>query len=119
VEALVNSHSLVYVDNDIKSSHVLTPSDFMWINCNNVIRGCSRSNQDADYEETSERLTASKLLDIWKYGQRNLDYFWGLWRTEYLLSLRERAQTQLRAHNKQVSNTPKVGDVVLIKENLP
>ena len=26
-----NSHPLVFVDNDIKSSHVLTPSDFLLI----------------------------------------------------------------------------------------
>jgi len=117
VETGVNSCPLVYVDNDIKSS--LTHSDFLLINPNNVIQRCSRNNQDADYEKTSEQSTASKLLDAWKYGQRNLDYFWGLWRTEYLLSLRERAQTQLRVYNKQVSNTPKVGDVVSIKDKLP
>ena len=80
VEAVVNSRPLVYVDNDIKSSHVLTPADFLLINPNNIIPGYSCSNQDADYEETPERSTASKLLNVWKYGQRNLNYFWRLWK---------------------------------------
>ena len=77
------------MDDDIKSSHVLTPSDLLLINPNNIIQGYSCSNQDADYEENPEQSTASKLLNVWKYGQRHLNYFWGLWRTEYLLSLRE------------------------------
>ena len=65
------------------------------------------------------RLTANKLLKVWKYGQGNLNCFWRLWRTEYLLSLREQAQTQLKRHGKQASNIPRIGDVVLIKDNLP
>ena len=32
VEAIVNSRPLVYVDDDIKSSHVLTPSNFVMTN---------------------------------------------------------------------------------------
>ena len=120
VEAIVNSQPSVYMGNDIKSSHVFTPSDFLLINPNNIIPGFSCSNQDADYyEETPERSAANKLLNVWKYGQRNLNYFWSLQRTEYLLSLREQAQTQLKHHRKQASNIPKKGDVVLIKDNLP
>ena len=41
VEVIVNSQPLVYVGNDIKSSHVLTPSDFVLANPNNIIPGYS------------------------------------------------------------------------------
>ena len=36
-----------------------------------------------------------------------------------MLSLREQAQTCLRHHTKQVSNIPKIEDVVLLKNELP
>ena len=43
---------------------------------------------------------------------------WKTWSTEYLLSLRERYQL-LHRKSKQSQQIPKVGDIVLIKENLP
>jgi len=45
--------------------------------------------------------------------------FWQLWKNDYLLNLRERAQMYLKGPKKQAHNIPQVGDVVLIKENLP
>ena len=35
------------------------------------------------------------------------------------MNLREQAWTQLKHHKRQASNIPKIGDVVLIKDNLP
>ena len=63
--------------------------------------------------------TTDQLLDIWKGGQRKLNKFWNLWENDYLLSLRERTQTSLKHSKKQSPNIPQVGDVVLIKEDLP
>ena len=42
-----------------------------------------------------------------------------MWKNDYLLSLRERTQTSLKHSKKQSPNLPQVGDVVLIKEDLP
>ena len=44
--------------------------------------------------------------------------FWELWRNDYLLNLRERIQMSLKGPKKLAHNTPQLGDVVLIKENL-
>ena len=48
-----------------------------------------------------------------------LDTFWHIWRNEYLLSLRERSQTKLKSHRVQSHAYPSVGDIVLIKEDIP
>ena len=48
-----------------------------------------------------------------------LDTFWQVWRNEYLLSLRERYQRSVKSPRKQSSALPNVGDVVLIKDDVP
>ena len=45
--------------------------------------------------------------------------FWGLWRNDYQLNLRERSQMSLKSSKKLANSIPQVGDIVLIKENLP
>ena len=42
-----------------------------------------------------------------------------IWRNEYLLSLRERTQSRLRSNRIQSSVKPNVGDVVIVKDNIP
>ena len=56
---------------------------------------------------------------MWKRGQKHVDNFWKLWRDDYLSSLRERSQTNLkgpRTHSQFITNA---GDVILIKDDLP
>ena len=121
IEAVVNSRPLVYVDDDINSIHVLTPSDFLSMNPNHVIPDSSHKDgdsQDIDYTE-GKVSTTDKLLDIWKCGQRKLNEFWNLWKNDYLLSLRERTQASLKCSKKQSNHVPQIRDVVLIKEDLP
>ena len=48
---------------------------------------------DPDYEPVES--STSKLLRIWNKGEYILDAFWKSWKHAYLLSLRERTQTQL------------------------
>ena len=43
--------------------------------------------------------------------------FWNIWRNEYLTSLRERTQTKLKDGRVHSHCSPKVNDVVLIKED--
>jgi len=42
-----------------------------------------------------------------------------MWRSEYLLSLREQTQSFLKGPCSTAVEMPEVGDIVLIKENLP
>ena len=73
---------------------------------------------DLDYNP--EIVPADKLLATWKKELKYLGSFWKIWSQEYLLSLRERQQkTKLKGPMVQSPYTAKVGDVVLIKDDLP
>ena len=63
--------------------------------------------------------SADKLLAMWKKGYKYLGFFSKIWSHEYLLSLRERQQTKLSGPRVQSPDTANVGDVVLIKDDLP
>ena len=121
VEVVVNSRPLVYVGDDIDSSHVLVPNNFLSMNSNNVIYDHCSEEKDKIYQSNITMSNAEKVLKVWKQGQQKLKQFWKLWRSEYLLNLRERAQNlmSLKGPTKQAHNSPQVGDVVLIKEDLP
>ena len=44
---------------------------------------------------------------------------WQVWKDDYLLNLRERSQTHVKGPQIQAAEEPKVGSVVLLKEDLP
>ena len=56
---------------------------------------------------------------MWKKGLKHVDNFWKLWREDYLLSLRERSQTNLKGLRTHSQSSANVGDVILIKDDLP
>ena len=117
-EAVVNSRPLVYVGNDINSYVTLTPSHFMSLNPKIGLPAHDNSDiLDKDYNpnETS----AERLLVTWKRGLKHLESFWAIWKNDYLLSLRERSQMKLREPRVKSPYKANVGDVVLIKDNLP
>ena len=117
VETVVNSRPLIYVDDDINSSFIITPLSFL-----------SQSHQhfipdfkiDTDTFEPTERIsTSQQLLQRWKSGQKCLNQFWTIWCKDYLLSLRERSDSTLNKARNSSKQKPQIGDVVLIKESLP
>ena len=117
-EAVVNSRPLVYVGNDINSYVALTPSHFLSLNPKMGLPAHENSDiLDTDYNpnETS----AERLLVTWKRGLKHLDTFWEIWKNDYLLSLRERSQIKLKESRVKSPYKASVGDVVLIKDNLP
>ena len=116
VEAIVNSRPIVYVDDDIDD--VLTPSHFLCLrnSCGFLPALLPSEADDPDYVPTDN--LASKLLETWKKGQRNLDQFWTSWRNDYLLNLRE-SQTSQHKQPRVNNCSPKIGDVVLVKDDLP
>lgn len=117
VETVVNARPLVYVENDVNSTITLTPNHFLVLN---PCTGIPQVDDNVDDEEYAPRETNSdKLLTIWRKGQLLLNEFWKIWREEYLLSLRERAQSKLRSGRVLSHFTPKVGDIVLIKDTVP
>ena len=116
-EAVVNSRPLVYVGEDLNSSISITPAHFISVNPHTGIPELQNDSDDPEYKPYES--SVDKLLKLWKKGQKMLDTFWQIWRNEYLLSLRERTQSKIKSHRVQSSAFPSVGDVVLIKDNLP
>ena len=117
VEAVINSLPLDYVHADINSSMVLTPSHFLSLHSNHVILDLT---EEIDPEFNVSRIISSsqQLLEIWKGGQKLLNQFRIIWRQAYLSNLRERSWTLLKGPCSSTDFTPKVRDVVLVKENL-
>ncbi len=116
VQAVINNRPMVYVDDDINSGNILTPSHFLTMNPKT---GLPEIEEGDDSEFITKLSSVEKLLETWKRGQNRLTQFWKSWQNEYLLSLRERYQDQLKHPRKMSPHTPSVGDTVLIKENLP
>ncbi|XP_061176062.1 uncharacterized protein LOC133185013 [Saccostrea echinata] len=117
-EAVVNTRPLVYIGDDINSNITLTPAHFLTLNPKIGLQDSENFDpMDPDYVPHAS--SVNTLLAIWKKGQRLLDTFWKTWRDEYLLSLRERTSYKLKGKRIQHNRPVKIGDVVLIKEDLP
>ena len=117
VEAVVNSRPLVYIEDDINSSMTLTPSHFLTLNPTIGIPTYDADDNDHDFSPNES--STDKLVLKWKKGLRHVQRFWKIWRDEYLTSLRERTQTRLREAKKRSQKQAQIGDVVLIKDDLP
>ena len=48
-----------------------------------------------------------------------MEAFWKLWRDDYLLSLRERSQINLKSPRAEAKEIPSKGDIVQIKASIP
>lgn len=91
IEAIVKTRPLVYVGDGVNSTTMLTPSNFLTINPD---VGVPEIDYDLnDTEDKPRDCSADKLIKVWKKGQKLLNTFWQIWRDEYLLSVRERTQS--------------------------
>ena len=116
-EVVINSRPPVYVGEDFGSGFSLTPADFLNLNAKSGVPIIEVNNpHDPDYEKKS---STDKLLEIWGKGQQQLNSLWRVWKDEYLLNLRERAQTHVKGPRFQAAEEPRVGSVVLLEEDLP
>ena len=95
-EAILNSRPLVYVEEDIDSCMAISPAHFLSLNRNIGLPEMDKTI-DIDGEYLPYESSGSTILKLWKKGLRILDSFWRLWRNDYLLSLRERTQSQLKS----------------------
>ena len=114
VQALVNTRPLVYIDGDRNSSRPICPSDFLSMSHCVSIPVMNEDDDDIAFESNSRFEETYKR--IWQEGQRILDEFWNLWREEYLKSLRERHQCELK-RSKYSEISPTIGTVVIIKDD--
>lgn len=115
VEATVNSRPLLYIDEDLQE--ILTPNHFTTFANSNGSLVLPSHNSDPDF--SVQQSTADVVLSLWRKGQERLNQFWDIWRNDYLTSLRETHQSNLKQPRVNVKSEPAVDDVVLIKDNLP
>ena len=117
-EAIVNSRPLVYIGEDINSGTALTPAHFLSLN---PWTGFPKFNQkDSEDEDFTPNISSAEtLIRSWKKELKHLNRFWQVWRDNYLLSLRERTQNKLKSQRVQSSSPANVGDIVLVKDDLP
>ena len=117
-EAVINSRPLVYVGNDISSYVALTPLHFLSLNPKSglTVHNCNDLTDSVFIPNLSSGET---LLITWKKGLKHLEAFWKIWKHDYLLSLRERSQIKLKEARVKSQYKPSVGDVTLIKDDLP
>ena len=101
----------------MNSSITLTPAHFLTLNPQIGLPTCDFDDNDRDFSLNES--SAEKLLVKWKKGLKHVDRFWKIWKNEYLISLRERMQIKLREARKRSKQPPEIGDVVLIKDDLP
>ena len=81
VEAVINTRPWLYVDDDTNSSVILTPMNFLSLHSNHVIPDLTEDS-DPEYD-TTKKGSAEQLLQTWKCGQRHLNQFWTMWKSEY------------------------------------
>ena len=111
VEAVLNTRPLTYVYEDFQS---VTPAHFLMAN----LKLMPAMETEIEFSPSQDSVTT--LLNHWKKGQKQLNTFWGIWKNEYLTSLREKSPLYHKVIKGQISYIPKPGQVVIIKEdNIP
>jgi hypothetical protein len=118
VTAIINFRPLVYIGAEINSGFLLTPSHFLLPNIKN---GTPDVNIDdfRDPDFLDQLSSKERLIECWSQNQRCLEEYWKIWRDDYLKSLRERQQSHLHQPHSLAPNPPKVGDIVLVKNDGP
>ena len=117
-EAVINSRPLTYVGDDINSFMTLTPAHFLSLNPKVGLPALSQENTD-DTDYRPETTSSERVIALWKKGLKHLNSFWRIWREDYLLSIRERSQRTLKERRTRSPFKANVGDVILVKDDLP
>ena len=116
IAAILNTRPLVYVYDTPDEGYCLTPNHFL---CPTQALSLPLSGTIANSDEiiqSSPMSTAQCLIGHLKARKALLDQFWNAWRMDYLTNLRELDHIKKRG-NKEAKY--KIGDIVLIQENLP
>ena len=115
IQAVINSPSLLYVEDEI--TDVLTPNHFIAVPNFTVLYATTVDNVlDPNFKPVD---SITLLLSMWKKGHRRLDQFWSSWKNEYLLSLRWSQHSQHKQRCTAINVTSSVNGIVQIKDDTP
>ncbi|MEM7375589.1 MAG: reverse transcriptase domain-containing protein [Bacteroidota bacterium] len=119
-EAILNTRPLIYIGEDLNDGTTITPSHFLSPNTKTGTPTLEDQDEIKDPTYVDGKMESKEmLLDTWKKGQRMLELFWKIWKTDYLLNLRERSKSYLSSPRIQAHEKPNVGDIVQLKEATP
>ena len=121
IEAILNSRPLTYVYEDIESGFTLTPAHFLVTNQKLGLHNTGDIDYHGDEDFQPNVESSSKLIELWKKGQKRVDLFWRVWKEEYLISLRERIPLEHKlSRSESLEHQPRVGSIVIVKDgNVP
>lgn len=112
IENIINNRPLTYIDSDTVTRSI-TPNDFIILNPkrNTCCFKKPKGIEDIDITENNKL-----ILKNWEIGNKILNKFWNLWKLQYLLSLRENRQLNLKQSNHKSDVNPNVGDIVIVHD---
>ena len=113
-EAVVNSRPLTYLYADIDDGTALTPSQFL---CGRRLTSLPNVRSEHEEDPDFSNVTKNDLNKNVDAHEKLLSSLWKTWKHEYLVNLREYHDTNSK--RTQGSGSPKVGDIVLLKDQLP
>lgn len=108
VETVVNTRPLTHVGSDLET--VLRPADFLTL-------GKCLTTEPSEKEILTGTKVKIDLVNSWKRGQRILEEFKKMFIHQYLFSLRERYRHSSKQPRVTSEKTPKIGDLVQIKDD--
>uniref|UniRef100_A0A914USC2 Integrase catalytic domain-containing protein n=1 Tax=Plectus sambesii TaxID=2011161 RepID=A0A914USC2_9BILA len=117
IEAVVNCRPLTYIGGDVTAESILRPVDFLLPRNQPGLPPLQAEKEEEEYQPDALN-SQEKLVVAWKNTMATLNHFWQIWHDDYLTSLRERQQRLHKGPRSQQHSTPKVGEVVLIKDDI-
>ena len=117
VEAVVNSRPITYTYSDIEEGSPLTPAHFL---CGKRLIDIPDTIIDEDEfidPDFNPSLDKEEMSNHFKMRDSRMKSFWSCWRKEYLLNLRE--HDQVHRKRTKTRTIPKVGDIVLLGDQMP
>ena len=121
IETVVNSRPLVYIGDGIDSSITLTPGHFLTLNPKAGVPELEFEQADPDFDYFYWRVRVfcgqidTNLEKRSKVLKRVLEIMAG----DYLLNLSEQTENTLKTGRIVSHNTLQIGDIVLVKHDLP
>ena len=115
LEAIVNDRPLTYVSGELGESVPLTPSHLLNSRRSKLFPNCVELVECDDPDYVRNQASSQELTKRFSYLSRLINNFWRRWSDEYLTFLRQ-FQT---SSGRNISQWPKIGDVVLIHDDGP